>query len=110
MPPARRYQYRADVSFIIFVIGARIKALAQFLAGLEEGNPFFLDEYTVAGPRVAAGPRGPVFHRKRAKTAQFDPVSARQGICDLIENRIDDIFDVTVIEMRVARRNNLHQF
>ena len=102
MPPVRRIQAPGDQhgSFIIFVIGARVQALAQLLAGLEEGNPLFLDEHAVAGARITAGTRRPVFHRKRAETTKFDPVSARQGICNLIENGIDDIFDITVIKMR----------
>jgi len=41
--------------------------------------------------RIAAGPRRTVLHGEGTETTQFDPVAARQGSNDLIEDRVDDI-------------------
>ncbi len=48
----------------------------------------------VAGARIAAEPRLALFDRESAKAAQFNPVAARQRLCDLVENGVDDILDV----------------
>ena len=73
---------RFIVVVIAFVGEIGVEALAQFLAGLEERHPLFLDEDGIAGTRVATGAGWAIFHRKRAETAQFDPISSRQRICD----------------------------
>ena len=51
-----------------------------------------------------------MFDRKDAKSAQLDPVAARQGGRDLAENGVDDGLDVALIEMRIAGRHALDEF
>ena len=48
--------------------------------------------------------------RERAETAQLDAFAARQRVGDLAENGVDDVLDVALIEMRIARRHALHEF
>ena len=63
-----------------------------------------------AGARIAAGPRGAVLDRERAETAQLDPVATRQGGDDLVEDRVDDVLDVPLIEVRVVLGDTLNEF
>src|SRR5262249_16095619 len=62
-----------------------------------------------AGPRVAAGPRRAVLDGEGAEAAQLDPIAARHGRDDLTENGVDDVFHVALVEMRVLRRDALHE-
>src|SRR4051812_37783608 len=70
----------ADSAIVVFIVAAGIEALAQLFAGLEKGDPFFLDEDGIACARVAAGARRAVFYRKSAEAAQLDAVAASQRI------------------------------
>src|SRR5215475_10500677 len=62
-----------------------------------------------AGARIASGPRRAVLDREGPETAQLDPIAARHRRSDLAENGVDDIFHVTLIEMRVLRSDALHE-
>src|SRR4029077_6060741 len=79
-----------------------IEAVAQLLAGLEEGDVLLGDLDAVAGARIAPDPGIAALHRKGAETAQLDPVAARQRRGDLVENSGDDRLDIALIEMRVG--------
>src|ERR1700733_3070797 len=68
-----------------------VQSFAHFLAGLEKRNAFLIDRNMRAGTRIASGAGRAMLDRKCAETAQLDPVAARQGSYDLIENRVDDI-------------------
>src|SRR5262249_40030605 len=61
-----------------------VQPLAHFLARLEERNAFLVDRHMGAGPWIAPGTGGAMFHRERAKATQLDPVAARQGSHDFI--------------------------
>src|SRR5215213_5596103 len=63
-----------------------------------------------AGARVAPGAGRPILDREGAEAAQLDPVAARHRGDDLVEDRVDDVLDVALIEMRIGRRNMLYQF
>src|SRR5690606_35554343 len=84
-------------------------ALPQFLAGLEEWNPFFLDLHRFAGSRVAPDAGRAILHRKSSETAKFDTISVGQGVGDLLEYRVDDIFHVAQKKMRVAVGDALNE-
>jgi hypothetical protein len=79
-----------------------VQALAHFLAGFEKRNGFFIHRNMCPGARIAANPCVPVFHREGAESTQFDPVAARQGARDFVENCIDDFFHVAEVEMRIS--------
>jgi hypothetical protein len=90
------------VSSIFFIHQIGIEPLAQLLARLEEGHPFFLDEHRIAGPRIAAGAGRTVLHGEGAETAQFHAIAGRQRVGDLVQNGIDDVLDVAVVEVRIT--------
>ena len=73
----------------------------HFLAGLEDRDDLFGDRHGFARARIAAGAGIPLLDRERAEAAQFDPVASRQGVGDRVENRVDDVLDVALIQMRV---------
>ena len=47
---------------------------------------------------------------KCAKTTQFDPIAACERGNDLIEDRIHDILDIPLVEVRVVLGNALNEF
>ena len=63
-----------------------------------------------AGARIAPGAGGTMLHRERAETAQLDAVAARQRCDDLIENRVHDVLDIPLIEVRVVLGDTLNKF
>src|SRR3979409_960165 len=87
-----------------------VQALAHFLAGLEERHALLVDRHMRAGARIAAGAGGAMLHRERTETAQLDPVAAGQRGDDLIENRVHDVLDIPLIEMRVVLGDTLNEF
>ena len=62
------------------------------------------------GLGIAAVPGIALFHRKGPEAAQFDPVAARHGLDDLLENCVYDPLDVTPKQMRVFVSKKLKQF
>ena len=87
-----------------------IEPLAHLLAGLEERHAFLIDLDMSAGARVAAGPRRALLHRKRAEAAQLDTIATRHRGDDLAKDRVDDVLDVTLLEVRILIGNFLHEF
>src|SRR3984957_20359842 len=100
------FQHRETAS----AIDALVEPFAHFLAGLEEGHNLLDDRDLIAGARVAAGSGGALLGRKCAEAAQFNPFPARQSRSDLVKDGVDNIFDVALVKMRIARRHPLHQF
>ena len=86
-----------------------VQPIAQFLAGLEKGNPLGVDGDRIAGSRIAALASVATLDGKGSEPAELDAVSARQRDDDFVENRIDDALNVTVIEMRVLLSDQLYQ-
>src|SRR5712691_10791351 len=86
-----------------------IEPLAHFLAGLEERHRFLLHRDMGAGARIAAGAGRTVLDGESAEAAQLDAVAAGHGRDDLAEDGVDDVLHVSLIEMRVLRRDALHE-
>src|SRR2546430_7068887 len=63
-----------------------------------------------AGARIAAGAGGTMLHRKRTECTQLDPVATRQRGDDLIENRVHNVLDIPLVEMRVVLGDALNKF
>jgi hypothetical protein len=61
------------------------------------------------GPGISTGSRRPVFHRKGAEATQLDAVAFGHGAGNLAKNGVDDIFDVTLVEMRILGGNSLDE-
>src|SRR5258707_9133465 len=87
-----------------------IQTLAHFLARLEKRDALLIDRHMRAGARIAAGAGGAMLHRKRTESAELDPVASRQGGDDLIENRVHNILDIPLVEMRVVLGDALNKF
>ena len=79
----------------------RVEAHAHLLAGLEHRDHLLVDRDGLAGARVAAGARVPLLDREGAEAAQLDPVAAGQRVGDGVEDRVDDVLDVPLVQMRV---------
>src|SRR5438552_3934954 len=62
-----------------------------------------------AGAGVSAGAGRSILDREGAESPELDPIAARHRADDLAENGIDDVLDITLIKMRVLRRNALHK-
>src|SRR5690606_6542179 len=78
---------------------AAVQALAQLLAGLEEGNVLLRHADGRPGARVAPHARLSPLHREGAETAQLDPVPPGQGFADFVEDGRDDALHVTVVKV-----------
>jgi hypothetical protein len=101
---------RAMTAKILKRVGGAIETLAHFLTSLKERRQFLGDRNLVAGARIAASAGLPLFGRERAKAAQLDALAARERICDLAENCVNDILNVALIKMRIAGRHALDEF
>src|SRR5262245_40276696 len=84
-----------------------VQSLTHFLAGLEERHRFLIDGNVSSGPGISASTRRPVLHRKGAEPPQLDSIALGHGAGDLAKDRIDDIFDVALVEMRILGGNSL---
>ena len=91
---------RSGARLLVADTGA-VEAQAHLLAGLEDGNRLLGHRHGGAGARVAAPPRLPALDRERTEAPQLDPVAPRQGVGDRVEDRVDDVLDVALVEVRV---------
>src|SRR5579883_472399 len=62
-----------------------------------------------SGARVAPRAGRTVLDREGAEAAQLDPVAARHRGDDLAQDGVDDVLDIALIEVRILRRDTLHQ-
>src|ERR1700722_20746786 len=83
-------------------VAVAVQAFTHFLAGLEKRHALLVDRYMRAGARIASRSRRAMFYRKRAETAQLDPIASRERRDDLIENRVHNVLHIPLIEMRVV--------
>src|ERR1700676_2493829 len=87
-----------------------VQPFAHFLAGLEDRHTLLIHRHMGAGARIAAGAGRAMLHRKRTETTQLDPIAPRQGRDDLIEDRVHNILDIPLIEVRIVLGDTLNQF
>jgi len=87
-----------------------VQPFPHFLARLEERNALLVDRHVGTGTRITSGPGGAVLDGERTETPQLHPVAARQRRHDLIEDRVHDILDIPLVEMRVVFGDTLNQF
>jgi hypothetical protein len=86
-----------------------IEAFAHFLAGLEERHALLIDGHMGAGARIAPRARRAMLDRESAEAAQLDAVAARQRCDDFIENRVYDVLDIPLVEVRVVLGDALNK-
>jgi len=60
--------------------------------------------------RVARGPRLALLHREDAKAAQLDPISTHERVCNLIEHKVQNFFDLALVEKWTPSSDPLDQF
>lgn len=87
-----------------------IEPVAQLLAGFKKRRPFLLNVHRLAAARIAPDARRAMFHRKRAKSTQFNSVAARQRIRNFLKHDRDDTLDIAVKKVRIFVGKLLHQF
>src|SRR5438067_10267021 len=77
-----------------------IQPFAHFLARLEKRDALLINRHMRAGSRIASGAGWTVLDRECPEPAQLDPVAPGQGRDDLIEDRVYNVLDIPLIEMR----------
>src|SRR6185437_7661125 len=90
--------------------GVAVQPFAHFLAGFEKRHTLLIHRNVGACARIAAGTGRPVLYRESTKTAQLHPIAACQGSDDLVEDRVDDILDIPLVEVRVMLGDTLNEF
>jgi hypothetical protein len=89
---------------------ASVEQVAHFLARLKSGNVFFRNQDAVARTRVAPRARPSLLGRENSEPAELHPIETRESLGNFAEYRVNDILDVALIQMRIARGDPLHQF
>jgi hypothetical protein len=51
-----------------------------------------------------------VLYRKRTETTELDPIATRQGSDDLIEDRVYNVLDIPLVEVRIVLGDTLDEF
>src|SRR5690606_38612556 len=70
----------------------------------------FFHIHRFAGARIATAAGRAVLHRKGAEAAQLNTIAFCKGVCDLVEYRAHDVFDIALKEMRITAGDNLNEF
>ena len=89
-------------AYAFFLMFSVIEPVAQFLAGFKERHMLFGNFDGLAGTRIAACSGRALLDGESARATQLDPFALGQRCRDLIENRIDDAFDVALKEVRIG--------
>ena len=61
------------------------------------------------GARIASGAGRTMLHRERAEAAQLDPIAPRQRGNDLVQDRVYDVLDIPLVQMRVVLGDTLNK-
>src|SRR5215207_779672 len=89
---------------------ARVQPGAHFLAGLERRNHLFAHGNGFARARVSSGARVAPLDRERSEAAQLHAVAALERVGDRVQDRVDDVFDVALVKVRVLLSDLQNQF
>ena len=82
----------------------------QFLAALERSCALGIYIDSGAVPWVAASASLAFPCRESAKAAELHAIACFQGVSDFIQYKVDDAIEITLVEMRVLRRQFLYEF
>jgi hypothetical protein len=91
-------------------ISTSIEQLVHFLARPEGGQVLFRHQDIVTGTGVAPRPRPALLGQENSEPAELHPIETRERVGNFAEYRVNDILDVALIQMRIARGDPLHQF
>ena len=64
----------------------------------------------VARQWIAPRARPSLLGRENSEPAELHPIETRERLGNFAEYRVNDIFDVALIQMRIARGDPMHQF
>lgn len=87
-----------------------VQPLTHFLAGLEERNALLVDGDMGASAGITPGACRAMLDREGTEAAQLDAITAREGRYDLFENRIHNVLDIPLVQMRVVLGDTLNKF
>ena len=80
------------------------------MPGLKEGMIFSNTKYCRSSFWVAADPSCAIFDDKPAKSSQLYSPSASHRRNDFFQNGVDDLLNVTVVEMRILSCSSQYKF
>ncbi len=86
-----------------------VQALPHFLARSEKRKALFVDLYELARSRISTETRLPLLDGKDPETTKLNPISTLERSCDLCENCAHDVFDISLIEMRISSGDTSHE-
>src|SRR4051812_5031813 len=87
-----------------------VQPLAHFFARLEERNALLVDGNMRAGARIAPRTCRAMLDGEGTEAAQLDAITARESRYDLFENRIHNVLDIPLVQMRVVLGDTLNKF
>ena len=92
------------------IISSRINAFAQLFARFEMRYLLARHLHLFPGLGVAPYTRRPLGQRKAAKSADFDALTGRQGLCHGLEHRFDGVISITRRQLRITASKYRYQF
>jgi hypothetical protein len=84
-------------------ISTSIEQFVHFLARPESGQVLFRHQDVVAGTGVAPRPRPALLGQENSEPAELDPIETRERVGNFAQYRINDMLDVALIQMSIAR-------
>jgi hypothetical protein len=91
-------------------ISTSIEQFVHFLARPKSGQVLFRHQDVVVGTGVASRPRPALLGQENSEPAELHPIETRERLGNFAEYRVNDILDVALIQMWIARGEPLHQF
>ena len=89
---------------------AAVQPLSHFLSGLEERNALLIDRNMSARAWIAPCTSWAMLDREGTEATQLDAITACEGRYDLFENRIHNVLDIPLVQMRVVLGDTLNKF
>src|SRR3954451_2317452 len=107
-PTWRAKEIASGSGFGSFVLA--VQPLTHFLPGLEKRDALLVDWHMGPGARITAGAGRAVLDRERAEATKLNAVAAGQGRHDLIKDRVHDVLDIPLVEMRIVLGDTRDKF
>jgi hypothetical protein len=91
-------------------ISKSIEPFVHSLARPKGGHVLFRHQDVVARTGVSPRVRPALLGQENSEPAELHPIETRECVGNFAEYRVNDILDAALIQMRIARREPLHQF
>jgi putative oxidoreductase len=99
-----------DASLRDPLLRCEIEALSHLLSRFEDRHELLRDLNGFAGTRIAPSTSAALFDREGPEATKLDSTTLCKSITDGIKDRVHDLLDVTLIQMRVLLSEFLDQF